>query len=196
MSTQTAISYGWRSKTVRAGTRHSCARGSEWRRRRFGSRAPVNEFHLTIDDTIDNLGKGILGLTVGCARCHDHKFDPIPTADYYGIYGILKSTAYPHPGTEIYPHTFGFAALNPAQSDELKKWEQDLSGLDFRIEDMKAGVHDHLMFGEGEVDFADVFAGLRAANYEGGVYVELSRHSYDAVNTARKAKQFLERFVT
>jgi hypothetical protein len=107
--------------------------------RRFGSRAPVQEFHLTIDDTIDKLGKGILGLSVGCARCHDHKFDPIPTADYYGLFGILKSTAYPHPGTEIYPHTFGFAALNPAQSEELKHWEQDLSGLDFRIEDMKAG---------------------------------------------------------
>jgi sugar phosphate isomerase/epimerase len=63
------------------------------------------------------------------------------------------------------------------------------------IEDMRAGVHDHLMFGEGEVDFADVFAGLRAANYTGGVYVELSRHSYDAVNTARKAKAFLDRFL-
>lgn len=64
------------------------------------------------------------------------------------------------------------------------------------IEDMRAGVHDHLMFGEGEVDFADVFAGLRAANYTGGVYVELSRHSYDAVNTARKAKAFLDRYVS
>ena len=51
------------------------------------------------------------------------------------------------------------------------------------------------MFGEGEVDFADVFAGLRAAGYAGGVYVELSRHSHDAVNTAWKSKQFLDRFM-
>ncbi len=64
------------------------------------------------------------------------------------------------------------------------------------IEDMRAGVHDHLMFGEGDVDFADVFAGLRAANYTGGVYVELSRHSYDAVHTARKAKAFLDRYLS
>jgi hypothetical protein len=105
--------------------------------RRFGSRAA--EFHLTIDDTIDNLGKGILGLTIACARCHDHKFDPIPTADYYGLYGIFKSTNYAHAGTEIYPHTYGFAALNPEQSAELKQFEKDLSGLDNRIEDMKAG---------------------------------------------------------
>jgi L-ribulose-5-phosphate 3-epimerase len=74
----------------------------------------------------------------------------------------------------------------------LAEWKHVLWNV--HIEDMRAGVHDHLMFGEGEVDFADVFAGLRAANYRGGVYVELSRHSYDAVNTARKAKAFLDRF--
>lgn len=76
----------------------------------------------------------------------------------------------------------------------LADWKHVLWNV--HIEDMRACVHDHLMFGEGEVDFADVFAGLRDANYTGGVYVELSRHSYDAVNTARKAKAFLDRFVT
>jgi sugar phosphate isomerase/epimerase len=76
----------------------------------------------------------------------------------------------------------------------LAEWKHVLWNV--HIEDMRAGVHDHLMFGEGEVDFADVFNGLRAANYTGGVYVELSRHSYDAVNTARKAKTFLDRYVT
>ena len=105
--------------------------------RRFGSR--IQEFHLTIDDSIDNLGKGVLGITVGCARCHDHKFDPIPTTDYYALYGIFKSTNYPHAGTEIYPHTYGFAALNPDQAAELKRYEADLSALDNRIEDMKSG---------------------------------------------------------
>ena len=75
----------------------------------------------------------------------------------------------------------------------LAEWEHVLWNV--HIEDMRAGVHDHLMFGEGEVDFADVFAGLRAANYTGGVYVELSRHSYDAVNTAREAMEFLTPFL-
>jgi sugar phosphate isomerase/epimerase len=71
----------------------------------------------------------------------------------------------------------------------LTDWKHVLWNV--HIEDMRRGVHDHVMFGEGEVDFADVFAGLRAAGYAGGVYVELSRHSHDAVNTARKAKAFL-----
>jgi L-ribulose-5-phosphate 3-epimerase len=78
-------------------------------------------------------------------------------------------------------------------SEHLRIWQDVLWNV--HIEDMKAGVHDHVMFGEGEVDFVDVFAGLREIGYAGGVYVELSRHSHDAVNTARKAKAFLDRFV-
>jgi len=46
----------------------------------------------TIDEQIDTIGKSMLGLTLGCARCHDHKFDPVPTADYYALAGILRST--------------------------------------------------------------------------------------------------------
>jgi sugar phosphate isomerase/epimerase len=78
-------------------------------------------------------------------------------------------------------------------SKYLKDWKHVLWNV--HIEDMRRGVHDHIMLGEGEVDFADVFAGLRDAGYDGGVYVELSRHSHDAVNTARKAKEFLDRYL-
>jgi len=69
--------------------------------RRFGSRVDDYPQHLTIEDTIDNLGRAFLGLTVSCARCHDHKFDPITAADYYALYGIFHSTRYPWPGIEL-----------------------------------------------------------------------------------------------
>ena len=49
----------------------------------------------TIDERIDTLTKATMGLTVACARCHDHKFDPIPTADYYSLHGIFASTIEP-----------------------------------------------------------------------------------------------------
>lgn len=75
-------------------------------------------------------------------------------------------------------------------SRHIRKWHRVLWNI--HIEDMKAGVHDHILFGEGEVDFADVFKGLRDVGYTDGVYVELSRHSHDAVNTARRAKAFLD----
>ncbi len=45
-----------------------------------------------IDDRIDVVTRGMLGLTVSCARCHDHKYDPIPTADYYSLYGVFASS--------------------------------------------------------------------------------------------------------
>jgi mono/diheme cytochrome c family protein len=45
-----------------------------------------------VDDQLDVTGRALLGLTLGCARCHDHKFDPIPTADYYSLAGIFRST--------------------------------------------------------------------------------------------------------
>lgn len=61
------------------------------------------------------------------------------------------------------------------------------------IEDMRRGVHEHLMFGEGEVDFDRVLGALRDARYAGPVHVELSRHSHDAVETARAALAYLQR---
>ena len=45
-----------------------------------------------LDDRVDTLTRGFLGLTVACARCHDHKFDPIPTRDYYSLAGIYAGT--------------------------------------------------------------------------------------------------------
>jgi len=51
--------------------------------------------HDTLDDQIDVVTRGLLGLTVSCARCHDHKFDPVPTADYYSLYGVFRSSTVP-----------------------------------------------------------------------------------------------------
>jgi hypothetical protein len=70
--------------------------------RRHGSYEDARyPWHLTIEDTIDNLGKTFLGLTIHCARCHDHKFDPILQEDYYALYGFFSSTRYPWPGIEL-----------------------------------------------------------------------------------------------
>ncbi|MBS0204171.1 MAG: PSD1 domain-containing protein [Planctomycetes bacterium] len=54
-----------------------------------------NNIHDVIDDQIDTVSRGFLGLTVACARCHDHKYDPVSTADYYSLYGVFASSEVP-----------------------------------------------------------------------------------------------------
>ena len=68
---------------------------------------------IFVADAVDNLGSAFLGVTLGCARCHDHKFDPIPTSDYYAIYGILASTRYPESGTDEVRFQRGFVYRDP-----------------------------------------------------------------------------------
>ncbi|MCB9852480.1 MAG: sugar phosphate isomerase/epimerase [Phycisphaerales bacterium] len=63
------------------------------------------------------------------------------------------------------------------------------------IEDMRRGAHAHLPFGEGEMNFPPIFAALKDINYGGPLTVELSRHSHDAVNTARNAMRALRNFL-
>ena len=58
----------------------------------LNERDPVKKRANIVDEQIDTLGRAILGLTLGCARCHDHKFDPVSAADYYGLAGIFHST--------------------------------------------------------------------------------------------------------
>ena len=73
----------------------------------------------------------------------------------------------------------------------LEKWSSVLWNI--HLEDMRRGVHDHLPPGEGLIDFGKVFEGLNEIKYEGGVHWELSRHSHDAVETARKCRQFMQK---
>jgi acetyl esterase/lipase len=67
--------------------------------RRFGHDID-KDMYLTYEDVIDNLGKNFLGLSFGCARCHDHKYDPVSAEDYYALYGIFESTKFAFPGCE------------------------------------------------------------------------------------------------
>jgi len=67
--------------------------------RRYGT-GSYELWHLTLEDAIETTGRAFLGLSLRCARCHDHKFDPIPSRDYYSLYGAFESTAFPYGGSE------------------------------------------------------------------------------------------------
>lgn len=77
-------------------------------------------------------------------------------------------------------------------TSHIRKWNRVLWNI--HLDDMRHGTHDHLYFGEGDVIFPDLFRELHAIGYQGMASVELSRHSFDAVNVARKAFEFLKPF--
>ncbi|MDY3557828.1 PSD1 and planctomycete cytochrome C domain-containing protein [Gemmata sp. JC673] len=91
--------------------------------------------HLTHEDGIDTLGKAFLGLTLGCARCHDHKYDAVTARDYYALYGIFESTKFAFPGCEAKQQPRDLVPLlPPAEWDRVVKPHRErLAKLDAAI---------------------------------------------------------------
>jgi hypothetical protein len=91
--------------------------------------------HLTYEDCIDTLGKSLLGLTLGCARCHDHKYDAVTSRDYYALYGILASSRFAFAGCEAKQQPRDLVPLlPPAEWDRIVKPHRDsLAKLDAEV---------------------------------------------------------------
>ncbi len=83
-----------------------------------------------IGDQIDVTTKAFLGLTVSCARCHDHKFDPIPTRDYYSLYGVFANSVQPRELPTLLPDV--------PDTSELRDYLAQLGSLDQRTEALEA----------------------------------------------------------
>ena len=91
-----------------------------------------------IDEQIDTIGKGFLGMTIGCARCHDHKFDPIPTKDYYALAGIFKSTKFiVHSNVSKWMER-PLPSQNPEIELAIKKHEAEVAAVKAQIKLVKA----------------------------------------------------------
>jgi len=106
------------------------------------------------------------------------KFAPLHKAVGHPAFGLTVDIGHLHCQDEV------------PIAERLREWQAVLHNV--HIEDMRRGVHEHLMFGEGEIDFVPVLRTLEEIGYSGGVHVELSRHGHDAVNTARGAITYLK----
>ena len=88
-----------------------------------------NNIHDIIDDRIDVVCRGFMGLTVTCARCHDHKYDPVPTEDYYSLYGVFASSVEPKEMPLI---------ASPKQSEAYQAYMQELAKRTAAVEQFMA----------------------------------------------------------
>ncbi len=88
-----------------------------------------NNIHDIIDDQIDTVSRGFLGLTVACARCHDHKYDPISTADYYSLYGVFASSEeridLPPTGTISAPESAEYEKQYAAKREDARRFQNE-----------------------------------------------------------------------
>ena len=102
-----------------------------------------------LSDAVDNLGSAFMGLTMGCARCHDHKFDPIPTSDYYALFGILASTHFPHPGDDEARFQYDFVYRDPQAKnrEDYKIFQTQLKPIQNAIDSVLQlpGTYDDLI---------------------------------------------------
>lgn len=128
--------------------------------RRFGFDVE-NYHHLTIQDTIDTLGQAVLGLSLGCARCHDHKYDPVNINDYYAWYGIFESTRYSFPGSEQKKRSYdSFPVLPPALAAQRKEaYDARTTQLDEELKRLQA-VRESAEAKLNSADGFSVFAGF------------------------------------
>ena len=85
----------------------------------------MNNIHDTIDDRIDAVTRGTMALSVSCARCHDHKYDPIPTRDYYALHGVFASSVAPDelPLLGIAPDPKAYAEYLSKRKPLQAKWD-------------------------------------------------------------------------
>ena len=100
-----------------------------------------------LDDRIDVVMRGMMGLTVTCARCHDHKFDPISTEDYYSLYGVFANSL--EPAHQPFLHEENFTPEQIEKAAELKKLADELEAFQlttFRnmMDDCRARLTDYL----------------------------------------------------
>lgn len=98
----------------------------------------MNNEHDILDDRIDVVARGLLGLTVTCARCHDHKYDPIPQADYYSLYGVFNSSYEPLVPPLLEP---------PPDSDQYRQYAAELEARHAKLNDFIQQKYQELVAG-------------------------------------------------
>ncbi len=107
----------------------------------------LNNKQDVIDDRIDVVARGLLGLTVGCARCHDHKFDPISAKDYYALYGVFDSSV--DKQLQLEPPSAEFTAGQSALQAKIDSYIAEQNAT--LVGEVRAHLSDYLIAGQSAI---------------------------------------------
>ena len=180
--------------------------------RRFGTR-PYQYRHLEIEDMIDCTGRALLGITMRCARCHDHKFDPMTNDDYYALYGIFDSSLYSFSGSEASKSRQNLISLLFPQKEYRQRKEaydkgitkltksvtdiesedplaKRLKELNSQIEDLNKAIEEANKAGADSADSAEQLSSLTAQRDETNKQLQQKlQNPRDALQRFRTANQ-------
>lgn len=133
----------------------------------------LNNQHDIIDDRIDVVTRGTMGLTVSCARCHDHIYDPIPTADYYSLYGVFASSRQPKE----------LPLINAPDPKEAEAFRKELAAREAEINNFK------------KTHFDGATAGIRSARgLTAHLRAAVALRGMDGENFKDKRRAIVEKF--
>lgn len=140
---------------------------------------------LQNDDRIDVIGRGLLGLTIGCGRCHDHKYDPITSKDYYALYSVFNSS-------EVTEDQAQPIIGQPGNAAAVKQFEAEVSMVEAKMNDFRREVFDDLRKPERLRDylvFAQAHLKMEDTAFRGAAGKEKLRD-----RVADRWRDFLNRF--
>ena len=142
----------------------------------------LNNPHDIIDDRIDVVTRGLMGLTVSCARCHDHKYDPVPSADYYSLYGVFASSHEPKEKPFI-----------SESSDPIKRasFQKELKRRENNLKSYEKAQYDRIRQQVKKQTGDYIWAAHRATKIEAGKIDELARKSKLDPDVTRRWMNYL-----
>lgn len=133
-----------------------------------------------IDEQLDTTGKAFMGLTLGCARCHDHKFDPILQADYYSLAAFFKSSqSFAETKTGAIHHWFEHDLATEKEKEDLKVWDKKIADAKKKAAEVKTKETVRLR-GEARIKAVDYL--IAATRFDGMTSLETISEVAESLN--------------
>ncbi len=137
---------------------------------------PVKMQMDIIDEQLNTLCQAFMGLTIGCARCHDHKFDPVPTTDYYALAGIFKSTKTME-NHNVVAKWFERPLATPAELEQIQGIDRDMESVQASLKKLQVDASKRVLEEMKSSIAVNMLATVELAEFDAQAQVQIGRGS-------------------